>query len=101
MCYDVMTKKLMQKYGFAPKDKPQIEEINTDMIDTKEIILEGLTSNSNEILQRVAKRSMMTICRAYAENDKVMDYLHMVLIFTSAASKCPYPLEMLSNVASP
>ena len=30
-----------------------------------------------------------------------MDYLHMVLIFTSAARKCPYPLEMLSNVANP
>jgi hypothetical protein len=30
-----------------------------------------------------------------------MDYLHMVLIFTSAARKCPYPLEMINHVANP
>ena len=43
----------------------------------------------------------MTKYRTSIEKDQILDYLHMVLIFTSAALKSPYPLEMLSNVANP
>jgi hypothetical protein len=41
------------------------------------------------------------IYRAQIETDQLNDFLHMILIFTSAALKSPYPLEMLANVANP
>jgi hypothetical protein len=43
----------------------------------------------------------MMIYRAQIETDQLNDFLHMILIFTSAALKSPYPLEMLANVANP
>ena len=92
VCYDVMTQKLKEKYGF---------ELKKEMIDTTITEDDAEKALKAEIQQRKAKRNMMSICRARIEHDKISDYLHMVLIFTSAARKCPYPLEMLSNVANP
>ena len=43
----------------------------------------------------------MKIYRSEIEKDQLNDYLNMILIFTSAALKAPYPLEMLSSIANP
>jgi hypothetical protein len=43
----------------------------------------------------------MSTYRELIEKDLLNDHLNMVLIFTGTAKKAPYPLEILSNVASP
>ena len=43
----------------------------------------------------------MSSFRSELEKDQIADYLQMIQIFTTAAQKAHYPLEMLSNVANP
>ena len=39
--------------------------------------------------------------RKHAESNNIARYLNMVEIFVRIATKAPYPLEMLQNVANP
>ena len=90
MCYDVVSAKLRVKDGLDA----EIEESKDEepAIEKK--------SDSDEIKNRLTKREFMSTYRKLIEKDQLNDYLHMILIFTGAAQKASYPLEVLSNMAS-
>jgi hypothetical protein len=59
------------------------------------------SSSVKRIEERQSKRNLIEVYRGDIESRQLVDQLQMILIFTSAALKAPYPLEMLSYVANP
>jgi hypothetical protein len=52
-------------------------------------------------LTAIAKKNLLEISRTIVEKEAMSDYLQLILIFTNAAQKAPYPLEVLSDLAKP
>ena len=47
------------------------------------------------------RQEMVQKYRSFKENTNIARYLNLVQIFVKIATKAPYPLEMLQNVANP
>lgn len=58
-----------------------------------------LTRNDSDIPK--LRQKIMQVYRTYAEDNNIARYLDLVTIFVKIATKAPYPLEMLQNVANP
>jgi len=74
----------------------EAEDVEEDPVP---ILVKDLSKDDKKV--PVLRQKLIQHYRDYQEKSNLKRYLQLVLIFVKIATKAPYPLEMLQNVANP